>query len=45
MLKRARAAAQAADMHDDFAEHLARLRNQHRRRPTLIAILDKAGLP
>ena len=45
ILKRAQAAAQAADMHDDFGEHLARLRDQHRRRPTLIAILDKAGLP
>ena len=45
ILKRAQAAARAADMHDDFGEHLARLRDQHRRRPTLIAILDKAGLP
>jgi uncharacterized Zn finger protein len=45
LLRRAQAAAQAAGMHDDFGEHLARLRDQHRRRPTLIAILDKAGLP
>lgn len=45
ILNRAQAAAQAADMHDEFGEHLARLRDQHRRRPTLIAILDKAGLP
>ena len=45
ILKRAQAAAQAADMHDEFGEYLARLRDQHRRRPTLIAILDKAGLP
>jgi hypothetical protein len=45
ILKRAQAAAQAADMHDEIGEHLARLRDQHRRRPTLIAILDRAGLP
>ena len=44
ILKRAQAAAQAADMHDAFVDYLARLRNQHRRRPTLITILDKAGL-
>jgi uncharacterized Zn finger protein len=45
ILKRAQAAGQAADMRDEFGEYLARLRDQHRRRPTLIAILDKAGLP
>jgi hypothetical protein len=45
ILKRAQAAAQAADMHDQFREHVARLRDEHRRRPTLIAILNKAGLP
>ena len=45
ILKRAQAAAQAAGMHDEFGEYLARLRDQHRRRPTMIAILDKAGLP
>ncbi len=45
ILKRAQAAAHAADMHNAFADYLARLRDQHRRRPTLIAILDKAGLP
>jgi len=45
ILKRAQAAAQAAELHDEFAEYLARLREHHRRRPTLIAILDKARLP
>lgn len=44
ILQRAKGAAQAADMLDEFGEYLARLREQHRRRPTLIAILDKAGL-
>lgn len=44
ILKRAHAAAQAADMPDEFGEYLAQLREQHRRRPTLIAILDKANL-
>ena len=44
ILKRAQAAAQAADMLDEFTDYLARLREQHRRRPTLIAILDKANL-
>ncbi len=44
ILQRAQAAAEAAGMHDEFGEYLARLRAQHRRRPTLIAILDKAGL-
>lgn len=43
-LKRAQKAAAAADLADEFDEHLAALREQHRRRPTLIAILDKAGL-
>lgn len=43
-LKRAQKAAAAADLSDEFAEHLAALREQHRRRPTLIGILDKAGL-
>ena len=43
-LKRAQKAAAAADLSDEFDEHLAALREQHRRRPTLIAILDKAGL-
>jgi hypothetical protein len=44
LLQRAQAAAQAADTLDEFSEYLARLRDQYRRRPTLIAILDKAGL-
>ena len=38
------AAAQAAGELDAFAEYLAGLRERYRRRPTLIAILDKAGL-
>jgi len=44
ILQRAQAAARAADMLDEFMDYLARLREQHRRRPTLIAILDKANL-
>ncbi len=44
ILQRAQAAAQAAGELDAFGEHLARLRERHRRRPTLIAILDKADL-
>ena len=44
ILQRARAAAQTAGELDAFGEHLARLRERHRRRPTLIAILDKANL-
>jgi len=43
-LKRAQKAAAAANLSDEFDEHLAALREQHRRRPTLIGILDKAGL-
>ena len=43
-LKRAQKAAAAADLSDEFDEHIAALREQHRRRPTLIGILDKAGL-
>ena len=43
-LKQARRAAAAAGLSDEFGEHLAALREQHRRRPTLIAMLDKAGL-
>jgi hypothetical protein len=37
-------AAAAAKLSDEFDEHLAALREQHRRRTTLIAILDRAGL-
>jgi hypothetical protein len=44
ILQRARAAAQAAGEVDAFAEYLTGLRERYRRRPTLMAILDKAGL-
>jgi len=44
ILQRARAAAQPAGELDAFAEYLTGLRERYRRRPTLIAILDKAGL-
>jgi hypothetical protein len=44
ILQRARAAAQAAGELGAFAEYLTCLRERYRRRPTLIAILDKAGL-
>jgi hypothetical protein len=44
ILQRAQAAAQAAGELDAFGEYLTRLRERHRRRPTLIAILDKANL-
>jgi len=40
ILQRAQAAAQAAGELDAFGEYLTRLRERHRRRPTLIAILD-----
>lgn len=43
-LERAQKAAAAADLSDEFDEHLAALREQHRRWPTLIGILDKAGM-
>jgi hypothetical protein len=43
-LQRARAAAQPAGELDAFDEYLTGLRERYRRRPTLIAILDKAGL-
>jgi len=43
-LKRMQRAATAAGLTEEFDGHLAVLREQHRRRPTLIAILDKAGL-
>lgn len=43
-LKAARGAAGAAGLAVEFDEHVAALREQHRRRPTLIALLDKAGL-
>lgn len=44
ILKRARDAAKAADDLQSFSQHIAKLREQHRRRPTMIAMLDKAGL-
>jgi uncharacterized Zn finger protein len=44
ILLRARTVAQAAGEPGAFAEYLTRLRERHRRRPTLIAILDKANL-
>jgi hypothetical protein len=44
ILQRARSAAQAAGELDAFAEYLMGMRERYRRRPTLIAILDKAGL-
>jgi uncharacterized Zn finger protein len=44
ILQRARAAAHAADELDAFAEYATDLRERYRRRPTLIAIFDKAGL-
>jgi len=43
-LKRMQRAATAAGLTEEFDGHLAVLREQNRRRPTLIAILDKAGL-
>ena len=44
VLKRGRAAAQAAGELEAFDEHLTALRERHRRRPTLIEILDEADL-
>lgn len=44
ILKSARRAAQAGGQSDAFATVLADLRERHRRRPTLIAMLDKAAL-
>jgi hypothetical protein len=44
ILQRARAAAQSAGELDAFAEYLTGLRERYRRRATLIAILDEAGL-
>jgi uncharacterized Zn finger protein len=43
ILKKAARAAAAADRKDEFAEHVATLRDRHRRRPTFISILDKAA--
>ena len=44
IFQRARLAAQAAGELDSFAGYLTGLRERYRRRPALIAILDKAGL-
>ncbi len=44
VLKHARRAADAASQSEWFATRVADLREHHRRRPTLIAMLDKAGL-
>jgi len=44
ILLRARTAAEAADQLDEFGSFLAHVREQYRRRPTLIAILDTAKL-
>lgn len=44
VLKHARRAADTAGQSEWFAARLADLREQHRRRPTLIAMLDNAGL-
>lgn len=44
ILKPAAAAAQRADQLEAFSDYLAGLREQYRRRPTLIALLDKAQL-
>ena len=43
--RRAQRAATAAGVAGDFDDRMALLREQHRRRPTLIAMLDKAKLP
>lgn len=44
ILKRGRDAATAAGDSQAFGQHIVKLRAQHRRRPTLIAMLDKADL-
>jgi uncharacterized Zn finger protein len=43
ILKKAARAADAAGRSDDFSKQVSRLREQYRRRPTLIAMLDKEG--
>lgn len=43
-LNAARRAAAAADRTADFADHLSGLRERNRRRPSFMAMLDKAGL-
>lgn len=44
LLNAARRAATAAGRADEFDEHLGGVRERNRRRPTCIAMLDKAGL-
>ena len=44
ILKRARAAAQSAGALTEFTEYITHVREQYRRRPTLIAMLDKSNL-
>jgi hypothetical protein len=43
IVKRARAAAQSANALTKFAQHITHVREQYRRRSTLIAMLDKAN--
>lgn len=43
-VKAARRAATAAERLDEFNERIADLRERNRRRPSLMAMLDKAGL-
>lgn len=44
VLKQVHRAAEVASQSEWFATRVADLREHHRRRPTLIAMLDKAGL-
>jgi uncharacterized Zn finger protein len=44
ILRRARDAAKATHDLESFRQYIATLREQQRRRPTMIAMLDKAGL-
>jgi len=44
LLKAARRAATASECMDEFGEHLSDLRERNRRRPSFMAMLDKAGL-
>jgi hypothetical protein len=43
ILKRARSAADRAHKHESFTDHVSSLRQQYRRRPTLMAMLDRAS--
>ena len=44
ILKKAARAAKADDRDGEFTEHVATLRDRHRRRPMFISLLDKAGI-